>query len=107
NLCLAHLGWLDDDEIGLLSEAGVKGVHCPSASMLGGFGVIAHGRFPEIIAAGVPVGLGSDAAAISRFVDMVRVAYLAACAHKDARLDPTIMGADVAFEMLTTGAARA
>ncbi|MBS1878796.1 MAG: amidohydrolase [Actinobacteria bacterium] len=106
NLCLAHLGWLEDAEIELLLEAGVKGVHCPSASMLGGFGVIAHGRFPELVEAGVPVALGSDAAAISRFLDMVRVGYLAACGHKDARIDPTVMGADCAFEMLTSGGAR-
>jgi 5-methylthioadenosine/S-adenosylhomocysteine deaminase len=106
NLCLAHLGWLEDDEIELLRAAGVKAVHCPSASMLGGFGVIAHGRFPELIDAGVPVGLGTDAGAISRFLDMVRIAYLAACAHKDARLDPTVMGAERAFEMVTCTGAR-
>jgi 5-methylthioadenosine/S-adenosylhomocysteine deaminase len=106
-LVLAHLGALSDDEIDTLASREVAAVHCPSASMLGGFGVIAHGTFPEMVQRGLTVALGSDAAAISRFLDMVRVAYLAACAHKDARIDPTIMGADVAFAMLTTGAARA
>lgn len=106
-LVLAHLGALSDGEIDTLASQGVAAVHCPSASMLGGFGVIAHGTFPEMVQRGLTVALGSDAAAISRFLDMIRVAYLAACAHKDARIDPTIMGADVAFEMLTTGAARA
>jgi len=106
-LLLAHLGALTDEEIDLLRDSGTAGVHCPSASMLGGFGVIAHGSFPEMLDRGVTIALGSDACAISRFVDMVRVAYLAACAHKDARIDPTVMGARIAFEMLTVGGARA
>jgi 5-methylthioadenosine/S-adenosylhomocysteine deaminase len=57
--------------------------------------------------AGLTVALGSDAGAISRFLDLVRVMYLAACAHKDARIDPTVLGAHAAFEMATVGGARA
>jgi 5-methylthioadenosine/S-adenosylhomocysteine deaminase len=107
NLCLAHLGWVEPPEIELLLAGDVKAVHSPSASMLGAFGVIAHGTFPEMIAAGLTVALGSDACAISRFVDLVRVAYIAACAHKDVRLDATAMGAHTAFEMAPRGGARA
>lgn len=107
NLCLAHLGWIEPDEVEHLVAGDVKAVHCPSASMLGGFGVIAHGTFPEMVAAGLTIALGSDAGAISRFLDLVRVMYLAACAHKDARIDPTAMGADTAFEMATSAGARA
>ena len=106
-LVLAHLGALPAREIDLLARSGAAGVHCPSASMLGGFGTIAHGTFPEMLSAGVVLALGSDACAISRFVDMVRIGYLAACAHKDARIDPTVMGAEVAMEMLTLGGATA
>jgi 5-methylthioadenosine/S-adenosylhomocysteine deaminase len=107
HLCLAHLGWIEPDELEQLAAGDVKAVHCPSASMLGGFGVIAHGTFPEMVDAGLTVALGSDAGAISRFLDLVRVMYLAACAHKDARIDPTVMGAHTAFEMATVGGARA
>ena len=107
NLCLAHLGWIGPDDLELLVGGDVKAVHCPSASMLGGFGVIAHGTFPEMQEAGLTVALGSDAGAISRFLDLVRVMYLAACAHKDARIDPTVLGAHAAFEMATVGGARA
>ena len=60
-----------------------------------------------MIAAGMTVGLGSDAAAISRFLDLVRVMYLAACAHKDVHYDAEIMGAHKAFEMATIDGARA
>lgn len=106
-LLLAHLGPLDEWERATLRENAVAAVHCPSASMLGGFGAIAHGNFPELVADGVVVGLGSDAGAISRFLDMVRIAYLAACGPKDARRDPEIMGAQTAFRMATIDGARA
>jgi 5-methylthioadenosine/S-adenosylhomocysteine deaminase len=60
-----------------------------------------------MVEAKVRVVLGSDACAISRFVDMIRIMYLAACAHKDARADPTVIGAHKALEMTTVDAARA
>lgn len=107
NLVLVHMGWVPVEEIPVLKEHDVSVCHCPSASMLGGFGCIAHGHFPEMVAAGVRVILGSDACAISRFVDMVRIMYLAACGHKDARTDPTVIGAHTALEMATVNAAEA
>ena len=107
NLVLVHMGWAPVEEIALLKEHDVSVCHCPSASMLGGFGCIAHGHFPEMVNAGVRVILGSDACAISRFVDMVRIMYLAACGHKDARTDPTVIGAHTALEMATVNAAQA
>ncbi len=103
---LVHMGWIREADIPLLRNFDVTVCHCPSASMFGGFGCIAHGRFPELIEAGVRVVLGSDACAVSRFVDMVRIMYLAACGHKDARTDPTVMGALTAFEMATVNAAQ-
>ncbi|MCW5773079.1 MAG: amidohydrolase [Rhodospirillaceae bacterium] len=106
-LYAAHMGALDESEIELVAKADVRVAHCPSASMLGGFGCISHGRIPELIDAGVTVTLGTDAGAISRFLDMVRVMYLGACAHKDARQDAEAMGAHKAFEMATIDAARA
>lgn len=107
NLLLVHLGSVAAEEIRLLRSADVKVAHCPSASMLGGFGAVALGTFPEMIDAGLTIGLGTDAAAISRFLDLVRVTYLAACAHKDARADPETVGCYRAFEMATVDGARA
>jgi cytosine/adenosine deaminase-related metal-dependent hydrolase len=107
NLFLAHMGAVNAEEVRWLVEQAVKVCHCPSASMLGGLGCIAHGRFPEMLQAGVTVSLGTDAAAISRFLDMVRVMYLAANAHKDATADPTAIGCYKALEMATIDGARA
>jgi cytosine/adenosine deaminase-related metal-dependent hydrolase len=107
NLYAVHMGAIDDDEVELIARRRVKVGHCPSASMLGAFGCIAHGKFPELIAAGATVAIGTDAAAISRFLDMVREMYLAACAHKDARADARVMGAHTAMEMATINGAKA
>jgi cytosine/adenosine deaminase-related metal-dependent hydrolase len=63
--------------------------------------------FPRMIERGLTVGLGTDSATAGRFLDMVRVMYLAACAHKDAYADARIMGAYKALEMATIDGARA
>lgn len=107
NFLAAHMGAISDAEVDQVARRGTHVAHCPSASMLGGFGCVAHGKFPELLAAGVNVTLGSDAASISRFLDMPRIVHLAACAHKDARMDATTIGADNAFEMATLNGAQA
>jgi 5-methylthioadenosine/S-adenosylhomocysteine deaminase len=107
NLYLAHMGWVTDEEIGWLVEHDVKVAHCPSASMHGAYGNIARGTIPRMREAGVAVSLGTDSATAGRVLDMFRVMYLAACAHKDAALDPACMGAHAALEMATIGGARA
>jgi cytosine/adenosine deaminase-related metal-dependent hydrolase len=107
NAHLVHMGALTEQDVALLKEHDATVCHCPSASMFGGFGCVAHGKFPELVAERVRVVLGTDACAVSRFLDMVRVMYLAACAHKDVKADPTVIGAHKAMEMATVDAARA
>src|SRR5260221_13850723 len=87
NLYAVHMGALDDAEVELVTKSGTKVCHCASASMLGAFGCIAHGKFVELAAAGATMSLGTDAAAISRFLDLVREMYIVACAHKDVAID--------------------
>jgi cytosine/adenosine deaminase-related metal-dependent hydrolase len=103
----AHMGAITQCEVDLVAKSGTSVVHCASASMFGGFGCIAHGKFPELVSAGVTVALGTDAASISRFLDMARQMYLAACAHKDVRMDAEVMGAHKAMEMATIDGAQA
>jgi cytosine/adenosine deaminase-related metal-dependent hydrolase len=107
NAHLVHMGALTDDDLVALKEHDATVCHCPSASMFGGFGCVAHGKFPELVERKVRVVLGTDACAVSRFLDMVRVMYLAACAHKDVKADPTVIGAHKAMEMTTIDAAAA
>ena len=106
-LSLVHLGYVTGDDITTLAEAGVKGVHCPGTSTLGGIGVISHGTIPEMMAAGITFGLGSDAATVSRFLDMIRHMYLACAVHKDVRRTDVVISCYKALEMATVDGAKA
>ena len=101
-----HMGWLSDREVELVIERKAVAAHCPSASMKGAYGAMSKGRFPELIAGGATVGLGTDGPAASCFVDMFREIHLAATAHKEARLDWTLISPYQALELATIGSAR-
>src|SRR5262249_51486171 len=66
----AHCIWLSDVELELLRETCTNVSHQPSASAWGGAGVA---RLPELVAAGVNVGLGSDSAEGNNSCDMFEV----------------------------------
>lgn len=102
-----HMAWLSDEEVRLLLETGGSAIHCPSASMKGAYGAFSHGNFPELLAAGGTVGLGTDGPAASCFLDMFREVHLAAVGHKEARLAWTLISPYEALEMATIGSARA
>lgn len=106
-LLMAHVGWIPPADVETLAETGTVIAHCPGSSLLGGNGWVVHGVIPDLIAAGAPVTLGTDAAAIARTLDMARMMYLAACVNKEARRDPQIMNPFLVFEMATLTAARA
>ena len=94
-------------EVPLLARAGTHVVHCPAASLRVGMGVSRVGVFPEMVAAGVNVALGSDSGNYSDFYDVGRQMYLAATIHREARgVMPTIT-AEQAIEMATLNGARA
>ena len=61
---------------------------------------------PELLAAGVTVGLGTDGAASNNDVDMFGEMDSAAKLHKVHRLDPTVMSAGTTLRMATMGGAR-
>jgi cytosine/adenosine deaminase-related metal-dependent hydrolase len=54
-------------------------------------GLAAHGRFVEMLDAGVCVSLGGDSGSSSNHFDMLRLMYLVAAIYKDARLDVGVM----------------
>lgn len=107
NLYLVHVGYPNEREIGWLKQHKVKIAHCPSASMHGAYGVIGNRMIKRMIEQGLTISLGTDSATAGRFLDMVRVMYLAACAHRDQFADATIMGAYKALEMATIQGAQA
>ena len=99
NLTLVHMNHLSDDELALVIESGVGVVHCPAASARRGMGAIRHGRFPEMLDAGVRVALGSDG--ISGRRDVLRQAYLAGVGFREMRGDFPVLTGENVLEMAT------
>lgn len=105
NVILVHMLHVSQREVGILAKRGTKVVHCPSTALKLNYG-LAYGRFPEMLEAGIPVAIGSDASDCSNYHDMVRILYLAAVLYKDIRFDAGLMGAEHAIEMATINGAR-
>jgi 5-methylthioadenosine/S-adenosylhomocysteine deaminase len=104
---LAHMVHVSAKDIALLARRDVKVAHCPSAALKHVKGLSAHGRFAEMLDAGVSVSLGGDSANGSNHFDMLRLMYLAALVPKDARVDPGVMPPERVLEMATIHGARA
>jgi cytosine/adenosine deaminase-related metal-dependent hydrolase len=107
NVVLAHVLGLDDAEIDCLARSGTAVVMCPVTAAKGGRGIPAHGRMPELLARGIPVGLGCDSPNNSNHLDMVRAMNMAAIQYKDARQDMRQIPAETALELATSTGARA
>ncbi|MBW2085045.1 MAG: amidohydrolase, partial [Deltaproteobacteria bacterium] len=103
NLIADHCVVLEDGEIELLAKRGVRVVHNPSSNMKLASGIA---PVPELLDAGVPVGLGTDGAASNNNLDMFGEMDITAKLHKMSRLDPTVMDANTVLDMATTIGAR-
>lgn len=91
---------IDANEIALLAQRGVSVSHMPlsNCEVGGGFSPV-----PEMLAAGVPVSLGTDGY-INNFFEVMRGAFLM---HKARLLDPTVMPAPLVWKMATLHGAQA
>lgn len=107
NVLMIHCNWITDGEVELAKKHDAKVCHCPGASLHKGFGACSHGKVPELVKAGVTMGLGTDVASHNNSLDMFRAMYQVATCHKEARLDPTLISPEQALEMATIGGARA
>ena len=107
NLILAHAVATLDSEVALLAENGTKVAFCPSTSLKLAKGATSIGKYPEMLEAGVVVGLGTDGVSAAGNLNLMRQLYLAAGLFKDARCDPEMVGARKALRMATIDGARA
>jgi 5-methylthioadenosine/S-adenosylhomocysteine deaminase len=96
--------WVDAEDIALLAAGGTGVVHNPRSNLKLASGVA---PVPDMLCAGVRVGLGTDGAASNNELDLLAEIQLAALLHKGVRLDPLAVPASAAFEMATIGGARA
>lgn len=100
---LSHSTDLTEAEIKICADTDTKIAHNPSAIA----SVLGRCPAPELIAAGVTVGLGSDATAPDRSGDMFR--HMQQCMHYHRRhfRDPKVMPPGKVLAMATIDAARA
>lgn len=99
---VAHCIWLTEKEIAVIRKQGVKPVHNPVSNMKTASGVA---PVPEMLAAGIPVALGTDGAASNNSLDMFSEMKFAALLSKAHKLDPTALPAQVVLEMATINGA--
>ena len=100
----AHMVWPDGEEINLLAARGVGVAHCPQSNMKVAAGIA---PVPEMLAAGVDLGLGTDGPASNNDLSLWQEMDTAAKLHKVDKSDPTVVSAREAVRMATIGGARA
>ncbi|MDA8310998.1 MAG: amidohydrolase family protein [Actinomycetota bacterium] len=107
HVLLNHMTSLDDNDVTLVAETGARICQNPSSALKFAKGTTQTGKWPELLAEGVPIALGTDAENVSNHQDICRSMQLAALLPRDARRDPTAVSAEQALEMATIGGARA
>lgn len=105
NMLLLHSGWFEPHEIAILVKRKPTLVCCPSSSLHNGYGNLAVGKHPELMALGLNVSLGTDHAS-SGTVDLVQEMRYCACSYKEIRLNPRVIPPEHAVEMATINGAR-
>ena len=95
---------MTDDDIARLAKKDVKVSHNPESNMKLASGIA---PVPDLMAAGVCVGLGTDGCTSNNNLDMFAEMDMAAKLHKVSTLDPTVLDAETVLRMATIDAARA
>ena len=104
NVVACHCVVLTDEDIALLHEHDVKVSHNPESNMKLASGIA---PVPQLLDAGVCVGLGTDGCASNNNLDLFLEMDTAAKLHKVNTLDPTVLDARTALRMATIQGARA
>jgi len=104
NLIAFHCVSFTQEDIDLFATHGCKISHNPASNMKLASGVA---PVPEMLKAGITVGLGTDGCASNNTLDMIKEMGIAAKLHKVARLDPTVMDAQTVVRMATIEGAKA
>ncbi len=100
----AHGVWLSDAEIALLADSGTFLSHNASSNAKLGNGIA---RLPKILAAGVTVGLGHDAAECNNSRDLFEVMKFTSLIHRATHTDAALLPASEVLRMATVNGAEA
>ena len=104
NCVAAHCVWLSDTEIALMRETGTQISHNPTSNAKLGNGIA---RLPEMLRAGINVGIGHDAAECNNSRDLFEVMKFASLVHRASRVDASLQQAGDVLRMATRNGARA
>jgi len=104
NTLLVHCVWVDENDIEIIAKRGCGVIHCPESNMKLASGVA---PVPDMVAAGLTVGLGTDGCASNNDQDMFSEMDTSAKLHKAVRLDPCVMDARTCLKMATIDGAKA
>ncbi len=107
NLVIAHGAAVADEEISTLKSHDTKIAFCPSSSFKLGKGATSIGKYPELVQAGVTVGLGTDGVSAAGNMNLMRQMFLVAGMFKDARIQPDIFTVKQALRAATIEGAKA
>jgi 5-methylthioadenosine/S-adenosylhomocysteine deaminase len=97
-----HGVWLDDEEIALMGARGAGLAYCPGSNMFLGDGIT---RLPEMLAAGVRVGLGTDGGCTNNRLSVFDEMRTCALLQRVRLLDGAALSATTAFDLGTRSAA--
>jgi len=100
---LVHAVWADETDIGRIALGRAMVSHNPESNMKLASGIAPVEKF---LAAGIPVGLGTDGCASNNNLDLIQEMGTAAKLHKVNTLDPTVMNAKTVIQMATSMGAR-
>ena len=104
NVVLAHVVWVNDEEIGILAKTGTHVAHNPSCNMKLGSGLT---PVAKMLRAGVNVGLGCDGGPSNDNYDMIEEMKIAALGQSLINMDPAVITAEKIIEMATVNGAKA
>jgi 5-methylthioadenosine/S-adenosylhomocysteine deaminase len=97
-----HCVWLDDEEIALMGARGAGLAYCPGSNMFLGDGIT---RVPEMLRAGVRIGLGTDGGCTNNRLSVFDEMRTCSLLQRVRLLDGTALSAGTAFDLGTRSAA--
>lgn len=99
-----HCTWMSDEDIELFARKGIYAITNPASNLKLASGIAPVDR---MLAAGVPMAIGTDGAASNNALDMFREMYLASCLQKVVSGDAAAGKAGDILTMACVGGARA
>lgn len=106
DILLVHTVHLDDEEIGILARSGTPVAHCPVSNTIRAGQPFAVAPVREMLAAGVTVGLGTDACICNDKSSLFEAMKQAVLLQKLRTGSPAAMTARQALQMATVNGAK-